>query len=747
MAKTWTLFLSFLLISLVSGLQGQPIIHAVTPLDTVVNKYRKFELSVDLTATYNNPYNYDEISVSGQFTAPDGRSFRVDGFFMMDYTLQPNGTLIPGQEFFRLRFSPDMPGMWTYQIQVADIQGTVNSAIQHFQCNPATQLNNKGFVRTRTGNYLRFDDGDAYIPIGENICWQQNNAYMDYKNWLEKMAQNGGNFFRLWHAHWGLGIEWKNNWRGFQGLQQYQQDNARYQDWLFEFCAEKGIYVMLCLQHHGPVSTQVNANWNDSPYNIQNGGPCANTWDFFTHPGAIQYTKNRYRYILARWGYSKNILAWELFNEVDWTDNYKQHQVEVMEWHVEMAEYLKNTDPYDHLVSTSFAHEQFDPITWAIPDMDFTQTHFYVNTPNIELVLAQGNKKYLTQYDKPTLNGEFGIGLSNTLSAVDPKGIHIHNGMWGSLFAGGMGTAMSWWWDIYIDPMDMYYVFDPISMVADRVPFIQEDMQPVKSVVQGAPGDLTLVPTQDWGNIGEDSITLGAGGIIYPENPELSIYLYGAISNTQYRSPPVFIMNYPRSGTFTVKTAATSGFSPRITIYLDGNRVLNESAQTNATYTIAVPAGPHSIQVDNRGADWITIASYTFSELGSSVDSYVLRSADQKTAAGWVLSNQYNHDVVQHTGAPPAIQGAEVLVDGFVDGHYFAKWYDCLTGALISSQPFAVAGGKLKLAVPELLWDLAFVVDDIPGSAASVDQIESLPFSVFPIRLVLGSLCISSRRR
>ena len=712
--------------------RAQPLIHSVSPVDTLIERYKKFEVAIDLTATYTNPYNYDEIGVAATFTSPDGKDYQVDGFFMMEYALEPNGTLIQDESLFKVRFSPNKPGKWTYRIQVSDIQGTTSSASQSFICVAVSDFHNKGFVRTSSSNYLQFDNGDDYIPIGENICWQNANPYMDYKVWLDKLAAEGGNFFRLWHAHWGLGIEWKNGWRNFEGLGNYHQGNARYQDWLFEYCIENGIYVMLCLQHHGPVSTQVNPNWGDSPYNILNGGPCANPWDFFTHPTARNHTKNRFRYILARWGYAKSIMAWELFNEVDWTDNYDQHQVSVMEWQVEMAEYIKDHDPYGHLITTSYAHDQNDPLIWANPLMDITQTHYYVNTPHIERVLVRGGRKYLADYGKPTLSGEFGIGLSNSLSTVDPKGIHIHNGIWGSLFGGGLGTAMSWWWDIYIDPMNMYQQFGPLNTVVQKINFVQHDMKHAEVRVVGAPGDLTLSPTLDWGMIGEDSITIGAGGITFPENPELSIYLYGSLSNTQYKSPPVFIMNYPQSGTFTVKTAATAGFSPRISIYLDGNRVLNQAAKPNSTYTIAVQAGPHTIRVDNTGADWITIAAYTFSGLGSSVDAYVLKSSDQKTAVGWVINNCYNHDEVGNSGSPPSVSGAKVEIDGFQPGNWFVKWYDCLTGAMISSQPVVTSGNKLSLTVPTIYWDLAFIVDDLPGNAASVEKYSSLEFEVFP---------------
>ena len=61
---------------------------------------------------------------------------------------------------------------------------------------------------------------------------------------------------------------------------------------------------------------------------------------------------------IARYGYNRGIVAWELFNEVDWTDDYDQHQTKVADWLEEMAASIKEIDPYGHLVTTSFAREQ-----------------------------------------------------------------------------------------------------------------------------------------------------------------------------------------------------------------------------------------------------------------------------------------------------------------------------------------------------------------------------------------------------
>ncbi len=726
---------SLFLFTTQTALSQVPAIHTVTLSSAEVPRYGKLEVVVDLTATYTNPYDYDQLEVLAVFTGPSGQEVQVDGFFMRDYELnETNGSLVPvGNGTFKVRFSPNALGEWTCALSVTDQNGMAmwDEAL-HFVCVAPSNPKNKGFVRANLTNYLHFDNAEQYIPVGENIAWQNSNAFLNYHDWLTALSENGGNFFRLWHAAWGLGIEWKSGSNGFEGLRRYKETNARYQDWMYDFCAENGLYVMLCLQYHGQVSTQVNPNWSDSPYNVANGGPCENTWDFFTNETAKAHTKNRLRYIVARWGYSRNIMSWELFNEVGWTDDFLIHQAEIADWHAEMAIYLKEIDPYRHLVTTSYAGEDQGHDVWANPDFDFTQTHYYINTSNLERALVGGVRTYLEDFGKPTLTGEFGLGGSASLANMDPDGIHIHNSLWATLFGGGMGSAMSWWWDNYIHPSNLYYHFAPVSQVAQDVPFLTENMTPTHSFAIGAPGNLLITPTLGWGSLGETSITVNENGTLTPANPGLSLFLYGAEWNTQFRSPPTFEVNYPTSGQFTVRTNAETGTDPQIAIYVDGALVLQENAGTNQDYSINVPAGSHSIKVDNTGTDWISIASYGFEGLGSRMDSYVLKSENQEVLAGWVFNHSYNHVYLASNDAPDPIQGAEVVLENVASGNYLINWYDCLTGNIVNSQFVNTDdSNQLLVPVPELFWDLAFhAVRD--GEVATKEVAQAVNFEVYP---------------
>ncbi len=721
-----------------------PIINDIIILTPEVERFGKFEAEIDLSATFSNPYDYDEILVTATFSSPSGSEDSIDGFFMQDYSLnEVTGSLsILGSGAFRVRFSPTETGTWNFVISIQDATGHTTSAPLTFNCIEITHELNKGFIRTSNTNYLQFDNGEQYIAIGENIAWQNNNPYLNYKTWLDNLSENGGNFFRLWHAHWGLGIEW-SQWNGFQGLLNYKQSNCFYQDWLLDYCAENGIYIMLALQHHGPVSTQVNPNWNESPYNVANGGACQTTIDFFTIDEAKTITKNRYKYIVARWGYSRNILCWELFNEVHWTDNFEVNKADVANWHFEMADYLKNIDPNNHLISTSYGDDLEDEEVWSYPTIDFTQSHTYSNVSNIERTLSLKNQLYLNAFEKPTLNGEFGLGISSSLTVEDEQGIHIHNALWGGLFGGGFGTAMTWWWDNYIHPQDLYHHLSGVAQMADEIPFLEANLSPVNATAIGAPDDLILTPTLGWAGIGESEVTINSNGSTSPENAQLGQFLYGAEWNTQFRSPPSFIVNFPEAGLFSVLTGSETGTNPIISIRLNGITQLEQPAETNAAYSFLVPAGQHIITVDNTGTDWITISEYLFEGLGSQIDAYVLVAESKEYITGWLLNNRYNHNFFQDFGEPLPTPTASVMIDGVENGIYSLRWFDPSTGIELESGEAHAVNGKLTVPTNPIQWDAIFIADSPVVSTEKPEQ--KMVLEVYPNPIKPGAtLNISS---
>ena len=139
------------------------------------------------------------------------------------------------------------------------------------------------------------------------------------------------------------------------------------------------------LQHHGQYSSeerlqvfrQCQPQLGANPYNVKNGGFLQTPEDFFINSQARALTKRKLYYILARWGYSPNIMAYELFNEVEGTDAAKGKMWDdIALWHREMALFLRQYDGYRHLLTTSSAPAvPADSPIWET--VDYFQAHAY----------------------------------------------------------------------------------------------------------------------------------------------------------------------------------------------------------------------------------------------------------------------------------------------------------------------------------------------------------------------------------
>jgi hypothetical protein len=234
------------------------------------------------------------------------------------------------------------------------------------------------------------------------------------------------------------------------------------------------VQVELVLINHGAFSQSVNPEWNANPYNAANGGPCKRPQDFATDPQARQLFKQRLRYIAARWAYSPSLMAWEWWNEADWTPISKADHVA---WIKEMTPILHQYDPYRHLVSTSFAKGSTIEVN-GIPEVEFAQTHLYDSSdPAVKFPRLFSDWK-LALPGKPILFAEFGASTGGEdIRAEDRQGLHLHNSLWAATFSGYASGAMYWWWDSYVDPLDLWGLYGNLARFLEG-----EDLAALQSV-------------------------------------------------------------------------------------------------------------------------------------------------------------------------------------------------------------------------------------------------------------------------
>jgi len=421
-----------------------------------VGKYEPFELTVNFEGTYQYPYDPRNISLSATFSSNGGRTCTVPGF-LYSGLVKSSEVVDP---VWKVRFAPDEAGEWKYRVTVTNPAGSDSSNEETFTC---ISSNNKGYVRVSKVDplYFEFDSGEFYYPIGQNVCW----ASLDgYERYFSRMHASGENWGRIWMSSWEVALEWRKGGY-YRGLGNYNLKNAEKLDAILSLAAKYGIYLQLVINNHGQLSTKVNPEWRNNPYNALNGGPCKTPIEFFTNEEAKRLFKARLRYIVARWGWSQNLLAWELWNEVTFVDGFDL-DIDTA-WHKEMAGYLKEIDPFKHLITTSYAGSLYEgslnPDVWKLEDISFTQFHMY--TPRIVSAIS-GAYQLMSEFEKPYVMTEFGRGTEDGVDEEDPYGTNIHAGLWSQFMTPSAGNAMPWWWDTYIAPQDLYYHWNALSEFA-----------------------------------------------------------------------------------------------------------------------------------------------------------------------------------------------------------------------------------------------------------------------------------------
>lgn len=472
---------------------GTSIFHISTNSDTI-GLYEKFEVTFQLSSGYVNPFDPSEVDVRGIFITPTGETLTVPGFYYQDFTRQLDDNDYEqfdsqGNPSWKIRFAPQEIGSYSYYIEVTDSRGTSRSETLSFDAVPS---DSNGFVSISSpaSNFFRFDSGEPFVPIGHNIAstWTptQDKGTYDYQDYTQKMQNNQENTMRTLMSPENVALEWTpyyddfGVWPYYSGLVvgEYNMASAWKLDYLVDLAHENGLRIVLCLdliRAFRVESLSESTDWRSNPYNAVNGGPLTSSKQFFSSNEAKDYHKRKLRYIVARWGYSPNVLAWQLFAEIDWlivTERYSETDVEnVISWHSEMAAYTDQMDVFDHLATTSTATPVKwwdDPDgwfwrLWALPELDVVDHHLY-NFPAFEDETVQNILDTLSglraNLNKPCHIWEWGLDVGGALDEADTQGIGIHNAVWTS--AVSFSSALPWRWDL-IDSYDLYYHFDALA--------------------------------------------------------------------------------------------------------------------------------------------------------------------------------------------------------------------------------------------------------------------------------------------
>jgi len=467
--------------------------------ESTVSVFSKYETTVvskklSLAGTFN-PYDADSVRVDAIVILPSGKQTTVPCFWyipckqlFVKKQAEKKGTLTDWERFQTIgegkwcfRFCPTVEGEYKYSFAVSceDKSWTSKGGLFHAVRGRNTP---PGFIKLRPDSkYFQYQNGRSFIPVGENLGWPEESGSRGYETWLKSLHAAKANCARLWLVHYfsGTALEWSSSKvnAGYRGVGNFSQESAARVDRILQAAVEQEIYLILSFFSFG----DTNWDWEENPYSRKAGGWLSHPLEFFVDIKARKAIKNRLRYAAARYGWCPNIWAWELWNEVETSQGFQSRTVS--EWHKEMAEHLKRVDTNRHLITTSyrFTPPATDCLAYKLNAIDFIQVHSYL--PEITAVFPR-RLHTLAKYGKPVVIAEYGLYVSPNYFDADPAGLHIHDGLWAGIFSGSPGGGMTWWWERYVHPRDLYFHFTGISRFLQEVKF--EEAQPCNILLKPA---------------------------------------------------------------------------------------------------------------------------------------------------------------------------------------------------------------------------------------------------------------------
>jgi len=678
-----------------------------------VNQYALLEFAVDVPGDFDNPYDPAEVAVNATFLSPNGTAYDIPAFYIHPYTQTCTGICSievlesAGPPEWRVRFSPPQVGAWQYTVQMRTRTATSTVDQGSFDVLPSTD---PGFVRLSTNpRYFSFDNGAPYFPVGENLAWSwpAGGSMVSYEQWLDRLAAAGANYIRLnVDVPWFIGLDWP----GPAGRYEAAQEAAWRLDRILDLAAQKGIYVQITLIWHQSFSEfpglpvlvppdvprpDTSADWLDSAYNRANGGPLDDPAALFFDAEARALLRQRLRYVVARWGYSTHIMAWEVVDEIDSMAGYTPTRARP--WLQELVSTLRQLDPYDHLVTAGA--RQPDANLWQLAALDFTQIRYYPDpeeAPAVDQVaeILSLVSRTSAQTNRPVLLSEFSLNPYVEPTASDPTGVHVRNAMWAAAFAGTAGGAMPWWWHTYIDRENLYDLFTPLTRFSRGMPWTSPDLRPVEAALVSNDAALYQPLRLDDFNRAfpyfsplDTVYRLTADGAV-PPTSSMSAYLYG--QRTPERSvPQTFVITPPVDTELSVAVRSVEPSHPAVlSISIDGveaARVDLSPGSRSIVVTVPISAGEHLVVLDNLGEDWLQLDSIQIAHYRAPLRALTLADRTIGLAAAWVQNRDYTWQAVT-SGLTPTPQSLQLQIPDMPAGTYRLTFWDTHTGNVIGEE-------------------------------------------------------------
>ena len=437
-----------------------------------VSLYEKFEVNLTISnAQYTNPFDPDKIDVRAFFQSPSDSVWQIFGFYDNYQT----------RNAWKVRFAPNEIGSWQFYVQVINKGDTATSNVHTFQCLVSDY---HGWIRISEQNphYFQYDDGTPFYGIAAYYPWGVSNGAQG----LELLQKSGANLFGYWNIPYGdeKGIIESLN----SGIGHYDQTKCGRIDQVLQWAEEHNLKIMFAIWPHDLLSKTVWAHlWDENPYKY-----VCKVDDFYSDTQAWNYQKKQYRYLIARWGYSRALAIWEIVNEINGTDGWQHgHRLQATNWVKKVHDFFQKNDPHRRPSTASQSGGIYWPQGYSltdVPNVHLYETSWSPAFPGNPLrssafLYHQMAGDLFHDFQKPGILGE--AGYLNTFGNFDVPSAQYtqlyHNAIWAA-WAGGNATTPFWWsFNQKIMSNDVLQQMLAFSKVAKSIQYLHYEFKPLSA--------------------------------------------------------------------------------------------------------------------------------------------------------------------------------------------------------------------------------------------------------------------------
>jgi hypothetical protein len=556
--------------------------------------------------------------------------------------------------------------------------------------------------------------------------WSGSGNTRGYLAWLEQLARSGGNYARLYvDVPWFIGFGWHSP----AGSMAAAQSSAWRLDTVLHAAESYGIALQLVLLWHQgwttysdppynapatPARPDISADWSLNPHNARRGGPFATATSFFATEEGRRVFRDRLRYMIARWSHSPSLFAWELVDQLDRLT--PANTAVAVQWAGEMIAYLRQTDPYRHLITLGVRDNANLALLRALP-VDFIQVRYYQRWPSeppADQLLGTLNllRPLLAENELPLMLSEFSLSPWFEPAEADPQGLHVRIALWATALSGASGAANSWWWDTYLLPHNLLDILTPLRNFVQSVPWDTADLRPIGLALSADP-PLSYAPLRVSGyntQLGSETppdliFRLAVDGVAPPLG-RASSFLYGTRFNAQLSRPQQYLIAPPVETTLRINILRSGDRGGARLIVLNNGMLaaaLNlPPSSPPVALSVPLKAGEQLITLDNLGDDYVQIASLEVADYVPPLRSVALADRRSGILLSFFQHQDYN---VQNRAQLRQIAPIEATfsAQNMPSGMYRVEFWDVFSGDVIGVEDVLVEGtvdGTLRVNLP-----------------------------------------------